>query len=108
MPDIVEGADVCWFALPITTTTKGDRAKLVPYLESKGIETRSMFAGNITKHPAYKNSKFIDKTTGESSRILRESFWIGVHPRMTQADREYVIKTFNDFFTTSHTHSSHK
>lgn len=95
-------ADVCWFAFPIST--RGDRGALVKHLESRGIETRSMFAGNITKHPAYKDSLYRispPKHCGaliESDYILRKSFWIGVHPRMTQADREYVVKAFDDYY----------
>lgn len=97
LPHTVIGADVCWFALPLTY--HGDRGKLVAHLEKNGIETRSMFAGNITKHPAYKNSKYrISGKLTEANYILEHSFWIGVHPRMTQADREYVIKVFKDFF----------
>ena len=96
MPKSVRGADVCWFALPLTTT--GDRGKLVAHLEANGIETRSMFSGNITKHPAYRKSVFKTKGIKEADYILKQSFWIGVHPRMSQADREYVIKTFDAFF----------
>jgi CDP-6-deoxy-D-xylo-4-hexulose-3-dehydrase len=96
-PESVVGADVCWFALPITTV--GDRGPLVRHLEKNGIETRSMFAGNIIRHPAYKGVKY--RKYGqlkESDYILRHSLWIGVHPRMTKADREHVVKTFDDFY----------
>lgn len=98
MPETVEFyADVCWFAFPITYT--GDRGKLVSYLEKNGIETRSLFSGNIIKHPAYKSSKFrINGKLNGANYILRHSFWISCHPRLTQRDREYIIKTFNDFF----------
>jgi CDP-6-deoxy-D-xylo-4-hexulose-3-dehydrase len=98
MPDTIKGADVCWFALPITVVR--NRGALVKHLEARGIETRSMFAGNITRHPAYKNSEYRITPTGlpEADQILRNSFWIGVHPRMTQADREYVIKAFEDYY----------
>lgn len=97
MPKTVKGADVCWFALPLTT--KGNRGKLVAYLEKSQIETRSMFAGDITKHPAYEDSEFI--ISGElrgANAVLKQSFWIGVHPRMTQVDREYVVGVFNDYY----------
>lgn len=97
LPDSVEGADVCWFALPLTYT--GDRGKLVAHLEKNGIETRSMFAGNITKHPAYKDAKYrISGRLQEADFILRQSFWIGVHPRMNKFDREYVISVFDSYF----------
>lgn len=97
MPVPQKGVDVCWFALPLTYT--GDRGKLIAHLEKNGIETRSMFAGNITKHPAYKNSKYrISGKLEDANYILEHSFWISVHPRLTKKDLEYIVKTFNVFF----------
>lgn len=99
MPRIVNGADVCWFALPLTCDRDGDRAQLVPFLEKHGIETRSMFAGDITRHPAYKNSKYrIGTPLIESDVIVRESFWITVHPRLTTSDLDYIESVFRKFY----------
>lgn len=92
-------SDVCWFAFPITVTERGLRKELVKHLTKNQIETRSMFAGDITRHPAYSKIKY--KVSGllqGANTILHDSFWISVHPRLTQADREYIIKTFDDFF----------
>lgn len=97
LPKSIEGADVCWFSFPITTL--GHRGKLVEHLEKNGIETRSMFAGNITRHPAYKNSEYrISGKLKEADFILRQSFWISCHPRLTKKDRGHIIKTFYEFF----------
>ena len=91
------GADVCWFAFPLTYT--GNRRKLTTYLENHGIETRSMFSGNITKHPAYKDSKFrISGKLREADYILKHSFWVSCHNSLTKQDLDYMIKIFNDFF----------
>ena len=97
LPEWANNADVCWFAFPLTTN--GDRGKLVAYLEKHGIETRSMFAGNITKHSAYKNSKF--RRSGklaEANYILKHSFWITCHPRLTESDLEYIVKVFKYYY----------
>ncbi len=100
LPDSVEGADVCWFAFPITTV--GERAPLVKHLEKNGIETRSMFAGNIIRHPAYKNSDYrIGSKLREADYILEHSFWISTHPSLTQEDREYIVKVFDEYYDTS-------
>lgn len=100
LPISIPNADVCWFAFPISYP--GDRGELVAHLEKSGIETRSMFAGDITKHPAYKNSKYRIGPDGlkEAQYILKHSFWISVHPRNTRKDNEYIVKTFKDFFKT--------
>lgn len=97
MPTVVNRADVCWFALPLTTL--GHRGHLVAHLEKNGIETRSMFSGDITKHPAYVKSKYrIGSSLDEADFILRQSFWITVHPRLTKDDLDYIIKVFRDYF----------
>lgn len=97
MPHTIEGADVCWFAFPLTYT--GDRGKLLKHLEKNGIETRPMFSGDISLHPAYKNSKYrISKEFWEADYITRHSFWISCHPSLTESDLKYIIKTFNKFF----------
>lgn len=100
LPTWVKDADICWFAFPIST--KGNRGALVQHLEKHGIETRSMFAGNITKHPAYKNSKYrISGTLKEADYILAHSFWITCHPRLKRADLEYIVKVFKDYYATT-------
>lgn len=90
-------ADICWFSFPITYV--GKRGKLLRHLEKAGIETRPMFSGNITKHPAYKHSKFrISGELIEANYIMRQSFWISCHPSLTKSDLKYIIKTFDAFF----------
>ncbi len=97
MPEWLPDADVCWFSFPLSTI--GKRGPLVAHLEKNGIETRSMFAGNITKHPAYKKSSYvIGGNLNQADDILHQSFWIGVHPRMTQKDREYVVSVFEKYY----------
>lgn len=95
MPKWVKDADPSWFSFPLST--KGERGPLVAHLEKHGIETRSMFAGNILRHPAYEKMK-VKSFANEANWIIEHSFWIGVHPRMTQKDREYVVKVFDDYY----------
>src|SRR3990167_6972884 len=91
-------ADTCWFSFPLTTN--GNRGKLTAYLEKHGIETRSMFAGNIIRHSAYKNSKYKIGPDGltEADYILKHSFWITLHPRLKKSDLDYIIKIFRDYY----------
>jgi dTDP-4-amino-4,6-dideoxygalactose transaminase len=96
MPVSVKNADVCWFSFPLSSY---NRKPLVAYLERRGIETRSMFSGNILKHPGY--AAVTHRQVGDLSEanwILEHSFWVGVHPRMTQADREYMVKVFENYY----------
>ena len=96
MPKVIEGADVCWFAFPLTTT--GERAPLVKWLENHQIETRSLFAGNILKHPAYKGMRIKHGNLDGANYILEHSFWISCHPKLSQEDLEYIVKTFDEYY----------
>lgn len=97
LPHWMENASVCWFSFPITY--QGDRGKLLKHLEKAGIETRPMFAGNITRHPAYLNSPFgISGELKGADYIMKHSFWISSHPSLTKKQLKTIVKTFDDFF----------
>ncbi len=94
-------ADVSWFAFPITVNegVGFSRNELTQHLEKALIETRPVFAGNILLHPAYKEIK--KRTVGNldnSTRIVKDSFFIGVYPGITDEMLDYVIKSFKEFF----------
>lgn len=97
LPSTIKGADVCWFSFPLTYM--GDRGSLLKHLEKNGIETRPMFSGDITKHPAY--SKNMYRVSGKlhgAELITKHSFWISCHPSLTKTDLEYIVKVFKDYF----------
>lgn len=97
MPKVIKGADVCWFSFPLTV--KGDRGSLTAHLEKAGIETRSMFSGNVTKHPMCKGIKYrLGGQLNGANVILRKSLWLSCHPRLTQDDREYIVKVFESYY----------
>lgn len=97
MPVWMREADICWFGFPISVY--GDREKLLKFLEKKGIETRTMFTGNITKHPAYKGVAYrISGPLDQSDWILESSLWFTVHPRYTPKDLRYIVDAFKEFY----------
>lgn len=97
LPRWVDDADPSWFSFPLSYK---DRGSLVEHLEDNGIETRSMFAGNILKHPAYKDVPHRSMLTesSECNKILTDSFWISVHPRYTPTELSYVVGVISEFF----------
>lgn len=95
VPESDPRASTCWFALPIFYI--GDRAPLVKHLESRGIETRSMFAGNILRHPMAKGMRVRHGKLDMADLILHHAFWVSVHPALSNDDMDYVIKAFRDF-----------
>jgi CDP-4-dehydro-6-deoxyglucose reductase, E1 len=96
LPRWENNADVCWFALPLSVCS--ERGPIVAFLEKHGIETRSMFAGNILKHPAYKGVKHRAMPLDEANFILEQSFWIGVHPRYNKKDLDFVVSVFEKYY----------
>lgn len=97
LPKTIKGADVCWFAFPLTTT--GKRAPLLRHLEAQGIETRPLFAGDITKHPAYNDSRYVMcQPLRDANIILKQSFWISLHPSLSKEDLKYIVKVFDEYY----------
>jgi len=91
-----------WFAFPITVhpTAPFTRHDLVAWLEERNIETRLLFAGNIARQPAYRHIQH--RSIGEltnSDIVLQSSFFVGVYPGMDEAQLQYVIQAFADFFS---------
>ena len=89
LPVACEHSDPSWFGFLITCREADRREKLVPFLEQNGIQTRMLFAGNLTKHPCFdvmRKEKAGYRIVGElenTDRIMRDTFWIGVYPGMT-------------------------
>lgn len=105
-PEATSGSDPSWFGFLITVREDGGFSKndLVGYLESKGIQTRMLFAGNIIKHPCF------DEIRGDfrkyrvignlenTEKIMKNSFWLGVYPGMDSKKMNYMINMFEIFF----------
>lgn len=99
--EVEKEADPCWFGFMIVVRDGAPftRLELVKYLEGKKIATRSLFAGNLLKHPAYLGRKDIRivGTLTNSDKIMNDGFWIGVYPGITGEMIAYVCKTFDEF-----------
>ena len=87
------------YAITIKNGAPFSRKELTTFLESKGIETRPIMAGNFVEQPA---SKLIDwQKYGEltnSQLIMRNSFFIGNHHKVGEKEKELVVDAFNEFF----------
>ncbi|MCB0421255.1 MAG: lipopolysaccharide biosynthesis protein RfbH, partial [Bdellovibrionales bacterium] len=89
-----ENTEPSWFGLPLVLSEKLNREKLVSDLEQKKIGTRLVFAGNLTKQPAYKNADY--SVVGEltnTDRVMNHAFWIGVHPAIDPQRMDYMLES---------------
>ncbi|UWE09959.1 lipopolysaccharide biosynthesis protein RfbH [Actinacidiphila bryophytorum] len=89
-----------WFGFVITVDRKAPfgRAALVDFLESRKIGTRLLFAGNLTRQPAYAGRPYRVVGGLENSDLITEqTFWVGVYPGLTDEMIDYVIASVREF-----------
>lgn len=97
LPEPCPNSKPSWFGFLLTCRESIDREQVVRYLEKHGIQTRMLFAGNIIKHPCFdelRQDKTAYRVVGElnnTDRIMRDTFWIGVYPGMTDKKLDYMI-----------------
>jgi CDP-6-deoxy-D-xylo-4-hexulose-3-dehydrase len=98
LPEACSGSKPSWFGYIVTCKEGTNKNKVVQYLESKGIQTRMLFAGNLVKQPCFdqmRNSGSGYRIVGElknTDRIMEDTFWIGVYPGMNDDMLNYMIK----------------
>jgi CDP-6-deoxy-D-xylo-4-hexulose-3-dehydrase len=95
-------SDPSWFGFPITLAQSHPviREDLLRFLDSRKIGTRLLFAGNVTKQPAYSGVDF--RVVGDlknSDVVMERSFWVGVYPGLTTQMLDYVIESITEFMS---------
>ena len=81
-----------WLAIPFMTPR---RLELLTHLEENNIQTRVCFAGNVTRHPVYR--EYLE-VFPNSDRIMAEGFLLGAHHGMVVEDVDYVCSKIREFF----------
>ena len=92
-----------WLAMPLLVPPTWDRKKLLNYIENNGIQTRVFFAGNITRHPAYREFFAGENAFPESDRIMKDCFMLGAHHGLELDDIDYVCDILQAYDPTLHT-----
>lgn len=99
LPTPCEGANPSWFGFLMTLKDGIDRNKVVPFIENRGVQTRMLFAGNLTKHPCFDQMRAsgtgyrVVGNLENTDRIMNSSFWVGVYPGMTDEMIDYMAAT---------------
>ena len=97
-------SEPAWFGclMMVDSDAPFTRNDLVQHLESRGIQTRALFAGNITKHPCFthlENGRDY-RIVGDLVRtnaMMERGLWVGVYPGLEQAQIEYIAKEIREF-----------
>jgi CDP-4-dehydro-6-deoxyglucose reductase, E1 len=100
LPVATPKSDPSWFGFPITLDPDHpvDRSALMRHLDSLKIGTRLLFAGNLTKQPAYRNVDFrIVGDLTNTDLVMDRTFWVGVYPGLTPVMLDYIAESITDF-----------
>lgn len=100
LPEATPNSDPSWFGFLITVDPEApyERKDLVDFLEDRKIGTRRLFAGNLTRQPAYLDQPH--RVVGELTNadiITEHTFWIGVYPKLTAEMLDYVVNSIREF-----------
>jgi len=86
--DTTMGADPCWFSFPLLVE---NRPEVMAFFEANNVETRTIFSGNILKHPAYKNTEHIQiGTLDNSNYVMEHGMFLSVHPSLTPEMLKFI------------------
>lgn len=100
LPYTLDSMETTWLAFPLTIKKDApfDRYHFLKYLEESSIQTRVLFSGNITRHPAYKKIAYrIVGTLENADYIMANSFLIGCHQGLSKGDINYLTKKIEIF-----------
>lgn len=96
LPESCPDAEPSWFGFLITCREGVDKNRIVRHLEGSGVQTRMLFAGNLLRQPCFNGIR----ESGEgyrvagglkmTDRIMRDTFWVGVYPGMTEEMLDYM------------------
>lgn len=98
LPERCPDSRPSWFGFLITCKSGVDKNKVVQYLEDHGVQTRMLFSGNLIKQPCFdemRKSHEGYRVIGDlhvTDHIMKNSFWIGVYPGMTDEKLDYMVK----------------
>lgn len=100
LPTWHKKADPAWFGFPITIKPNAGikLVELQKFLEDNLIESRRLFSGNMTRQPAYRQSKFrISGKLENADMIMANSMFLGVYPGISKEMINYTVEKFSEF-----------
>lgn len=101
LPQATPKSDPSWFGFPFTVMDNPyfKRNDLANFLEDHKILTRQLFAGNMTRQPAFKDVNYrVASSLEVTDQIMSNTIFIGVYPGIDQQKMDYILDVFADFF----------
>jgi len=100
LPEATPNSDPSWFGFPIGVKKDAPftRDQLTQALEAKKIGTRLLFAGNLTRQPAYEGWEYhVVGDLTNTDYVMSNVFWIGVFPGLAEEMLDFIAKTAMEF-----------
>jgi len=109
LPQATPLSDPSWFGffMTIRDSVNLSRNDMTEFLEMRNIQTRNLFAGNLTKHPCFdsltpdKDFRIIGELKN-TDKIMNDSFWVGIYPGLTNEKINFIAKSVHAFVTGNH------
>jgi CDP-6-deoxy-D-xylo-4-hexulose-3-dehydrase len=103
LPKSLPNSVPAWFGFALLLK-EGKRNTVVTYLEKNGIQTRYLFAGNITRQPCFVDNSSVVYRIAEplinTDYITNNLVWVGCYHGLTEDDMEYIgeniLRVIND------------
>jgi len=103
LPSSTPGSEPSWFGFPLAVRPGGafTRDQLTRHLDEAKIGTRLLFGGNLVRQPAYEDiEKRVVGDLENTDFVMRNVFWIGLYPGLTEEMLDYTLRTIGDFIET--------
>ena len=94
LPKATPGTNPSWFGYLLTVKDEANlsRREITLRLEEKKVGTRLLFAGNLTKQPAFTRERFrISGNLKNTDKVMNDGFWLGIWPGLTEAHLDYIV-----------------
>ena len=103
LPKPAENSKPSWFGFLISVKPESGlkRNDVTKYIESRNVQTRLLFSGNLIKHPCFNQIRGTDayRVVGNlevTDFVMNNSFWVGVYPGMTDEIIDYMSKVIHE------------
>ena len=103
LPSSTPGSEPSWFGFPLAVKPGGafTRDQLTRHLDEAKIGTRLLFGGNLVRQPAYEDiEKRVVGDLENTDFVMRNVFWIGLYPGLTEPMLDYTLRTIGEFIET--------
>ena len=97
LPKKTKNSEPSWFGYMLTIKNNLDRKKIIEHLEKNKILTRLLFAGNLTRQPAFEDVKYrVSGSLKVTDRVMKNSFWLGIWPALDAKHFKYMSKILDE------------